>query len=303
MVFAIIGGIILLYFLIMFVLFTVSFTNIDKSPTLPVKNPAYAARCKESYDEFDSFEKEDVYIESFDHYKLHGYFMKNEKTDKVVISFHGYNTEARKEYPLHYSYYRDGYTVLIVDQRGVGQAEGKFITMGLLERHDCLKWIDYVVERYNGNVEILLDGLSMGASTIMMAAQDIKQPQVKGMIVNCGFDSCEEELLYVMKHNMKLPKYPFLWTLRFYAKVFAKYDMNEITAHESLTNCDIPLLMIHGTKDTFVPYENLHKIYPHAKAENKKMVSVEEAAHGISCFVNRELFESEIQQFMININF
>ncbi len=205
MIWYIIGIIIFLYFLITFVLFLLSFTNIDKSRTLPVKNPVHKTYCNDSYQEFDSIEKEDVYIESFDHLKLHRYFIKNKKENKVVISFHGYNTEARKEYPLHYSYYQDGYTVLIVDQRGVGQAEGKFITMGLLERHDCLRWIDYVVERYNENVDILLDGLSMGATTIMMAAQDIHQPQVKGMILNSGFDSCKEQLAHVLTYHMKLP--------------------------------------------------------------------------------------------------
>ena len=165
--------IIILYFLITFILFIVSFTNLDKSPDLPVKKEEHIQYCNEAYAEFDSFKKEDVYIESFDNYKLHGYFIENTKTNKVVISFHGYNTEARKEYPLHYSYYSDGYTVLMVDQRGVGQAEGKFITMGIHEHKDCLRWIDYVIERYAGDVEIVLDGLSMGATTIMMAAQDI----------------------------------------------------------------------------------------------------------------------------------
>lgn len=299
----IVGAIVVLYFLITLAIFVMAFTNLDKSPELPVKDPMHIARCKAGYAEFDSFEKEDVYIESFDGYKLHGYFIPNEKTNKVVISFHGYNTEARKEYPLHYSYYRDGYTVLIVDQRGVGQAEGKFITMGLLERKDCIKWIDYVVERYGGDVEILLDGLSMGATTIMMAAQDIEAPQVKGMIANCGFDSCSEQIAYNLTHHMKLPKYPFMWTVEFYAKVLAKYDMNAMTASESLAKSDIPLLMFHGTEDTFVPYANLAKIFPNAKAEDKKMVPIEGAMHGISYFVNPELMTDEIHAFLERIDF
>lgn len=299
----IIGTIIFFYFFITFVLFLLSFTNIDKSSSLPVKNPTYKTYCNEAYQEFDSISKEDVYIESFDHLKLHGYFIKNKKENKVVISFHGYNTEARKEYPLHYSYYQDGYTVLIVDQRGVGHAEGKFITMGLLERYDCLKWIDYVAERYNGNVDILLDGLSMGATTIMMAAQDIHYTQVKGMILNSGYDSCKEQLVYVLNHYMKLPEFPFLRTIMFYAKIFAKYDMNAITSHESLQKCEIPLLMIHGTKDTFVPYKNLNTIFPHSISANKKMVSIENASHGIARFVNEELFNREIQSFLKNVNF
>lgn len=279
------------------------FTNIDKSPTLPVKNPIHISKCKEAYEEFDSLEKEDVYIESFDGYKMHGYYVENEKTNKVVISFHGYNTEARKEYPLHYSYYQDGYTVLIVDQRGVGQAEGKYITMGLHERFDCLKWIDFVVERYQGEVEILLDGLSMGATTIMMAAKDIHHGQVKGMIVNSGYDSCVDEITHVITKQMNLPKYPFLWTMKLYAKIFAKYNMDDITAKESLAQCEIPLLMIHGMKDTFVPFENLDIIYPHAKASLKKRVPIPDAPHGIACFVNEKLFKEEIQQFMTLIDF
>jgi alpha-beta hydrolase superfamily lysophospholipase len=299
----ILGVLVLLYFLLTLAMFMLFFTNLDKSRELPVRKPMHVERCREGYREFDAMEKENVWIESFDHHKLHGYFIKNKKEKKVVISFHGYNTEARKEYPLHHSYYSDGYTVLIVDQRGVGRSRGGFITMGLLERWDCLRWIDYVVGRYGGDVEILLDGLSMGASTIMMAAQDIRAPQVKGMIVNCGFDSCTDQLAYTITKLMHLPLVPVLPTVKLYAKLLAKYDMDAITAGASLAKSDIPLLMIHGAKDTFVPYENLAKIFAQAKAEHKKMVPCEHAAHGISRFEDRELFDREICGFLSELDF
>ena len=299
----IVGAMLLLYILVTLALFLVSFLNLDKSPELPVKKPLHIRRCREGYQEFDAMEKEDVWIESFDQHRLHGYFIPNEKAKKVVISFHGYNTEARKEYPLHHSYYRDGYTVLIVDQRGVGQSKGRFITMGLLERRDCLAWIDYVLERCGGDVEILLEGLSMGASTIMMAAQDIHCPQVRGMIVNCGFNSCTDQLEHTITRLMHLPRVPVMATVKLYAKLLAKYDMDAITAAESLSKSDIPLLMFHGAKDTFVPFENLAKIYPHARATHKKMVPCEHAAHGIARFEDPELYEGEIRQFLAELEF
>lgn len=299
----ILGALLLLYVLVTLVLFLLSFLNLDKSPELPVKKPLHVRRCREGYAEFDAMEKEDVWIESFDGRRLHGYFIQNEKARKVVISFHGYNTEARKEYPLHHSYYQDGYTVLIVDQRGVGKSQGPFITMGLLERRDCLRWIDYVVARYGGDVQILLEGLSMGATTIMMAAQDIHAPQVKGMIVNCGFNSCSDQLAYTITRLLHLPRFPVLATVKFYARLLAKYDMDAITAAESLANSDIPLLMFHGAKDTFVPYENLEEIYPHARTSHKKMVSCEHAAHGIARFEDTELYERELRQFLAELHF
>lgn len=299
----ILGALLLLYVLVTLVLFLLSFLNLDKSPELPVKKPLHVRLCREGYAEFDAMEKEDVWIESFDGRRLHGYFIQNEKARKVVISFHGYNTEARKEYPLHHSYYQDGYTVLIVDQRGVGKSQGPFITMGLLERRDCLRWIDYVVARYGGDVQILLEGLSMGATTIMMAAQDIHAPQVKGMIVNCGFNSCSDQLAYTITRLLHLPRFPVLATVKLYARLLAKYDMDAITAAESLANSDIPLLMFHGAKDTFVPYENLEEIYPHARTSHKKMVSCEHAAHGIARFEDTELYERELRQFLAELHF
>ncbi|MBR7179877.1 MAG: alpha/beta hydrolase [Oscillospiraceae bacterium] len=299
----ILGALVLLYILVTLALFLVSFLNLDKSPELPVKKPMHIQNCKAGYAEFDAMEKEDVWIQSHDGYALHGYFIPNQKANKVVISFHGYNTEARKEYPLHHSYYQEGYTVLIVDQRGVGQSKGRFITMGLLERFDCLRWIDYVINRYDGDVEILLEGLSMGASTVMMAAQDIRAPQVKGMIVNCGFDSCSEQLEHTVTKLMHLPGFPVMHTVRFYAKLLAKYDMDAITASESLAKSDIPILMFHGMKDTFVPYINLAKIFPHIKAAHKKMIPCEHAAHGIARFEDRELYEGEIHRFLSELDF
>lgn len=299
----ILGALVLLYILVTLALFLVSFLNLDKSPELPVKKPMHIQNCKAGYAEFDAMEKEDVWIQSHDGYALHGYFIPNQKANKVVISFHGYNTEARKEYPLHHSYYQEGYTVLIVDQRGVGQSKGRFITMGLLERFDCLRWIDYVINRYDGDVEILLEGLSMGASTVMMAAQDIRAPQVKGMIVNCGFDSCSEQLEHTVTKLMHLPGFPVMHTVRLYAKLLAKYDMDAITASESLAKSDIPILMFHGAKDGFVPYRNLAQIFPHIKAAHKRMIPCEHAAHGIARFEDRELYEREIHRFLSEVQF
>ena len=52
----------------------------------------------------------------------------------------------------------------MIDQRAHGLSEGKTITFGIKERLDCLCWVEYLVERFGKETQILLTGISMGAN-------------------------------------------------------------------------------------------------------------------------------------------
>lgn len=297
----------LVYFIVVFVVYKNSFTNSDKTDELVLDNKDELQPFKNeinlSYQEFDSFEKEDIYIKSFDNLKLYGRFIKNIKSNKVAISFHGFNCRARKEYPLHFSFFKEGYSLLIVDQRGMGLSEGKYLCMAMNERKDCLKWIEYVLNRFNNDVEIVIEGVSMGASTVMLAAQDIKYPQVKGIIADCGFNSAYDQIKHNLSTLMKLPSFPLLNTVRLYNKLFAKYEMKETTAIDSLSKSDIPILIIHGRSDNFVPYENINIIYDKIKTNNKMRLDVDGAGHAASYVVKKDLYTQTVKKFLKSINF
>ena len=112
---------------------------------------------------------EEIYVESFDGLKLHGTWFPAKEGEKeitkAVICFHGYSSCGMNDYVGLSDYYlRNGYSMLIVDERAHGKSQGEYVGFGCLDRKDALKWIDWVCARCGGQVQIVLHGISMGAA-------------------------------------------------------------------------------------------------------------------------------------------
>ena len=51
-----------------------------------------------------------------------------------------------------------------MDHRAHGKSEGDYVGFGILDRFDMKAWIDCMEKRFEGNAEIVLYGVSMGAT-------------------------------------------------------------------------------------------------------------------------------------------
>lgn len=248
---------------------------------------------------------EDVYQTSFDGLKLHAaYFpaiQKSEGKKRVVICFHGYTSKGLADFTgLTDYYFRHGFAMLHPDARAHGESEGEYIGFGCLDRKDALKWIEWVIEKCGGDVEILLHGISMGASTALMASGMELPPQVKGIISDCGFTSPKEVFTHVLKTMYHLPSFPIMQGAEIVNRKLAGYGMDECNAKREVAKAKVPILFIHGSKDTFVPTRMCQEIYD-CCASPKKMLIVEGAAHGESYFKNMKAYEDALDEFIGNL--
>ncbi|WP_143805201.1 alpha/beta hydrolase, partial [Oenococcus oeni] len=82
-----------------------------------------------------------------------------------------------------------GFNVLLPDDRGHGQSMGEYISFGWLDRLDYLQWLKKIIKRVGPKSEILLFGVSMGASTVEMLSGEDLPSQVKCVIADCGYSS------------------------------------------------------------------------------------------------------------------
>ena len=162
------------------------------------------------------YKKEPISVKSRDNLTLRGVYIENKIKDKLVIIFHGFKSQGESDILMSYDFLKLGYSAIIVDQRGHGKSDGKYIGMGILERYDVLTWIDYAINRFGKDIKILLDGTSMGGTTVMMSSELIKAKQVKGIVADCGFSSCYDEVRYCLR---KLPSIPIMQTVNLYSKL------------------------------------------------------------------------------------
>jgi pimeloyl-ACP methyl ester carboxylesterase len=131
----------------------------------------------------------------------------------MELMFHGYRGNAERD--LCGGVQRAfslGHNVLIVDQRGSCHSDGRIISFGVNEHRDCLAWLDLVIREFGPDVQVILTGISMGATTVLLAAGTELPKNVIGVLADCGYTSAHE-IIQVVAKLIKLPpklSYPFV---------------------------------------------------------------------------------------------
>lgn len=239
---------------------------------------------------------EDMAITSADGLILRGKYYECVPGGPVELMFHGYRGNADRDLcggvQRCFSLKRN---TLIVDQRACGTSEGNVITFGIKECDDCHRWIAHLIHRFGPDVKIIITGISMGASTVMLAAGRELPPQVVGVLADCGYTSAED-IIKVVIRQMKLPPklaYPFV---RLGAILFAGFDPNADSPEEAMKRCKVPVMFIHGEDDDFVPCDMSRRNYE-ACAAQKKLWTVPGAGHGLSILVDKPGYMRELKEF------
>ena len=252
---------------------------------------------RELMEQLKEITAEDVFINSFDGLKLHGRYYHVKDGAPLDIQFHGYNGNAMRDFCGGNKISREsGHNSLLIDQRAHGMSQGKTISFGINERKDCLSWVRYAVERFGEDTEIVLSGVSMGAATVLMAS-DLGLPKnVKAIVADCGYSSPKAIINKVMRDSGLPDKlmYPFVWLG---AMVFGKFNLTESSAVSAVPESDVPILIIHGGADDFVPCYMAEEIYKACRSE-KKLLIVPGAGHGMSYLVDKDLYEKTVKDFI-----
>jgi len=243
---------------------------------------------------------EHFYITSHDGLKLHGRYYEYAKGAVMEIMFHGYRGSAERDLSGGIQRcFALGRNVLIVDQRTSCGSEGNVISFGIKEHRDCLAWVDFAVKQFGTDVKIVLTGLSMGASTVLMAVGKKLPPNVVGVLADCGFSS-PKEIIKKCAKDMGYPAeliYPFI---KLGAKVYGHFDLEEYSPKEAMKTCKVPVIFFHGEEDGYVPCEMSRDNYKACESP-KRLVTVKGADHGMVYVVDNEgYFDAVAEFFSVN---
>ena len=240
---------------------------------------------------------QDVYIRSKDGLNLHGLWIPADEPRGTILLAHGYRSTMLVDFGLAFAFYHNlGMNILVPQQRSHGKSEGKFITFGVKESEDMVCWIDYH-NRTFGRHQMILSGLSMGASTVLYMA-DRKLPEnVKCIIADCGFTSPKAILDSVFRSVTHLPSGPALLAANLFSRVFAGFRLDEKDTREVLKHAKLPVLMIHGLADDFVPSYMTQQGYDACNGP-KELLLVDGAGHGVSFLVDREAYVTRVIAFL-----
>lgn len=221
---------------------------------------------------------EEVFIDTHDGEKLHGYFLPAKKeTNKVVIFLHGHDLNVSRWFlaPVHLQEQVD-VNFLVVDYRGYGKSSGKPTSKGLVI--DSLAMYEYLKDKGYKSEDISVYGRSLGGGVALELASRV---QVKSVIVQSSFSSMKEVIKF---HLPYLPSFLI--------------RNNLFNSEELIKKINAPVLISHGTMDERIPIEQVLRLYGSAN-EPKKLVLLPGAGHEhLKDFYTEEYFSALKELFL-----
>ncbi len=260
----------------------------------------YREEMKRIFHQLNERPCEYVSIVSKDGLKLSGRYYHIQDGAPLDIGFHGYRSHPITDFSGGTELsFQMGHNVLLVDERAHGKSEGRTISFGILERQDLLCWVDYAIDRFGDDVRILLYGVSMGGATVLMAAELDLPENVKGIIADCPF----AKPLDVILHVGKTTPFPH-WLIKPFAllaaRIYGGFDLLETDAVRAVKNTKVPILILHGEADRYVPCEMSAEV-AQANPAMVRRATFPEAAHGISYLVDTPRYHRIVRKFVNQI--
>ena len=245
---------------------------------------------------FEAEPFEEVTISSHDGLRLRGRYYHYADGAPLEIMCHGYKGNAIRDFCGNWAVAKkDGRNVLLIDQRCHGKSEGHTITFGILERRDVLGWINWANQRF-GEIPILLSGVSMGAATVLMVSGMELPGNVKAVVADCPYDAPSNIIKKVLGQDMGMPVSIVYPLIRFGGIVYGKFNLNGDSPLEAVKRTKLPILLIHGDDDRFVPYamsENIHGAAP----EKITFHTVPGAGHALNYVKDPETYTRVLREF------
>lgn len=223
-------------------------------------------------------------------------YLQKKYTHRWVLVVHGYGGNGDIMDYASKKYYDKGYNVVIPDLRGHGKSQGKFIGMGSLDKRDIEKIIRLIVKG-DEKAEIILHGVSMGGAAVIMTAADDKSRNIRAVISDCSFDRADNIIAYQISHNFHIMPYPIIGLLDFICRHRAGYSLKKTSPVNDVGKIRIPVLFIHGDKDSLVPVKMVYRLYKKAKCK-KDIFVCHNAGHGVSALVDRRGYWNKVFDFL-----
>lgn len=269
------------------------------NPHVPLAGEEYAKfndGILENVKKIEAHPCEEVTIISHDGKKLFGRYYHHADGLPVEIFFHGYRANGLRDGSGSFRLSGEaGFNLLIIDQRSTGNSDGNVITFGVKEKLDVLSWVDYVIKRFGKDVRIILAGISMGASTVLMASELDLPENVKCITADCGYSS-QTQIIKKVAKEMNFPVdilFPFV---KIGALVYGGFNIDSRTPLDAVKNAKVPIFFIHGDCDTFVPCRMCDELYEACTSDKRKLI-VKNAVHGVSFFVEHETYKDYLHEF------
>lgn len=234
-----------------------------------------------------------------DRYNLAGFIYPAARpTTAWAFLIHGYTGDHHEVELIASHYAEQGFNVFAPDLQSQGRSEGKLIGMGWTDRLDMLAWMDYLIDHFGPDIQLVMHGHSMGGATTCMVSGEHVPAQLRAAISDCAYTCVWEMFSEQVKTLFGLSPHPVLDDANLMFRLRGGYNLKKASALKQVAKSTIPLQFIHGSKDTFVPPFMVNELYEACSSPEKHLLVVEGAEHARSVITDPKLYFATVFNFL-----
>lgn len=122
----------------------------------------------------------------------------------------------------------------------------------------------------------------------------------KFIIADCPYSDLKELMKHQISKLNHLPVYPLLFFVDLMLRVKAGYRLKDVSPIKAVRDSRIPIMLIHGGEDDFVPLKMSVDMFK-ARKDNKRLLIIDSAKHGMSYSIASEKYEREVMKFVESV--
>jgi alpha-beta hydrolase superfamily lysophospholipase len=212
----------------------------------------------------------------------------------VVVMLPGYATSKESLLSPAKVIYDQGFSVLLVDFRGVGGSSGDETTLGVREAADVARAVIFAQQTWPGQ-PLILYGVSMGGAAVLRAGA-VEGVRPAAIVLESPFDS----LLVTAGnrfHALGLPATPGAELLVFWGSVQLGYNGFAHNPRDYARAVTCPVLLLHGDRDPRVTTAQARSLQAHLGGPSE-FVSFPDASHELLLTTAPQAWTTAVTQFL-----
>jgi len=302
------AGIVLLSLPLLYLLVCVLLgLEVVRSSLMPERVPPEETRkkdigngCPECFEDYDSrWERHPFELECYKAVISGEYIINPESAGerrRVAIICHGHTVSRTAALKYGRMFYQLGYNLIIFDERYFGKSKARNCTLGMHESQDVKRLMAFAREKFGEDCFIALHGESMGAATVLLTLA-IERPEL--VVADCPFARPYTLMTYLTKKRISfIPAAHILGMARVFGRAIFGYDMKAVNPVEAVEQSDVPICLIHGLCDTYVPCEHSSILYEACRNPESELHMVPGAGHARSYAIDLAGYEKIIGDFV-----
>jgi uncharacterized protein len=218
--------------------------------------------------------------------RIHAWWWPDANPDAPVVYYlHGVRWNLTGNLRRIEQWRQMGFAVFAIDYRGFGKSDGDLPSEQMVYEDAAAGW-QWLIQRQPDPARRVIYGHSLGGAVAIDLAARLAEgapgegPQARGLIVEATFTTLADvaaELTYSwLPTNLILTQ---------------KFD-----SIEKIKRVDMPVLVVHGAGDRYIPAKFSEALYRAAPGPKKKLLLVENGSHNNSLWVGNGEYKRAVHE-------